>query len=351
MTGCARGHLVPSYIVSDRMNSFPGFDSSALAAVVWALLAGVTARGANYDPLAVDPAFHPSHVDLTVHDGARNRDIPLRVYFPPSTNPEPVVLFSHGLGGSRTGSRYLGVHWAARGYVTVFLQHPGSDDSVWRNQPVGERVAALERAASVQNFLSRVQDVRVVLNQLQLWNTSRSNLLAGRLNLSETGMSGHSFGAVTTEAVSGETLPLSRQEFTDRRIKAAVIFSPSAPRGRSAQQAFGGVKIPWMLMTGTKDLAPVGNADIKSRLAVYPALHGAPKYEVVLHNAEHSVFTDGALPSDTEPRNPNHHRVILALSTAFWDAYLRRDPEAMAWLNGHGPRSILEAEDQWQREP
>jgi hypothetical protein len=109
-------------------------------------------------------------------------------------------------------------------------------------------------------------------------------------------------------------------------------------------------EIPWMLMTGTKDLAPIGNADMKSRLAVYQALHGAAKYEVVLHNAEHSVFTDRRLPGDREPRNPNHHRVILALSTAFWDAYLRGDTAALAWLNGHGPRSVMETEDQWQFE-
>jgi len=103
-------------------------------------------------------------------------------------------------------------------------------------------------------------------------------------------------------------------------------------------------------MTGTKDLAPIGNADMKSRLPAYPALKSAPKYELVLHNAEHSVFTERGLPGDREPRNPNHHRVILALSTAFWDAYLRGDATALAWLNGNGPRSVMEAEDHWQLE-
>ena len=67
-----------------------------------------------------------------------------------------------------------------------------------------------------------------------------------------------------------------------------------------------------------------------------------------LHHAEHSVFTDRALPGDHEPRNPNHHRVSLALSTAFWDAYLRGDAEALAWLNGFGPRSVMESDGQWQ---
>ena len=153
----------------------------------------------------------------------------------------------------------------------------------------------MKQAASLENFLLRVQDVPAVLNQLEAWNADETNQLAGRLDLKKVGMSGHSFGAVTTEAVSGETLPVGGQKFTDPRIKAALVFSPSAPRAGSAAKAFGAVKIPWLLMTGTKDLAPIGNADMKSRLAVYPALHGAPKYELVLHNAEHSVFTDRAL--------------------------------------------------------
>jgi len=153
---------------------------------------------------------------------------------------------------------------------------------------------------------------------------------------------------VTTEAVSGETMPVGGQQFTDPRIQAAMAFSPSSPKTGSAAKAFGLVKIPWMLMTGTKDIAPIGDTDVKSRLAVYPALHGAPKYEVVLNNAEHSAFTGRALPGDREPRNPNHHRVMLALSTAFWDAHLRGDAGALAWLNGPGPRSVMEPEDQWQ---
>ena len=308
----------------------------------------VHARAGAYNPLAVDTAARPVLLDLPVHDTTRHRDITLRVYLPTNTAPAPVILFSHGLGGSRAGSVFLGEHWAARGYVAVFLQHPGSDDSVWRGKPLRDRMSAMNQAASLENFLLRVQDVPAVLNQLAMWNAAKTNTLSGRLDLERVGMSGHSFGAVTTEAVSGEMLPVGGQKFTDPRIQAAVVFSPSAPTTGTAARAFGSVKIPWMLMTGTKDLAPIGHANMQSRLAVYPALHGAPKYELVLYNAEHSVFTDRALPGDRERRNPNHHQVILALSTAFWDAYLRSNPEALAWLNGLGPRSILEPDDQWQ---
>jgi len=39
--------------------------------------------------------------------------------------------------------------------------------------------------------------------------------------------------------------------------------------------------------------------------------------------------------------------VILALSTAFWDAYLKGDAFARAWLDGNGPRSVMEGRDEW----
>lgn len=315
------------------------------------MMGGAEVGALGYDPLASAARSAPIYVDLSVHDAKRNRDIPLRVYLPTNKATAPVVLFSHGLGGSRAGSAFLGEHWAARGYVAVFLQHPGSDESVWKNEAREDRMGAMKQAASLDNFLLRVEDVPAVLNQLEVWNSEKSHQFSGRLDLKKIGMSGHSFGAVTTEAVSGESLPLGGQKYTDPRIKAAVVFSPSAPRGGSPAKAFGSVTIPWLLLTGTKDLSPIGNADMNSRLAVYAALHGAPKYEVVLHNAEHSVFTDRPLPGDQEPRNPNHHKVILALSTAFWDAYLRGDAEALAWLNGAGPRSVMEAQDNWQLSP
>jgi len=305
---------------------------------------------AKYDPMETNANFRVPLLELTVHDGKRNRDIPVRVYLPESNQPAPVVLFSHGLGGSRSGNEFLGQHWARRGYVGVFIQHPGSDTLVWKDKPPEDRLSAMREAASLENFELRAADVPAVLDQLEAWNAN-SQSLTGRMDLKKIGMSGHSFGAITTQAVSGENFPIIGKKLTDPRIKAAIAFSPSAPSRSSAETAFAEVKIPWLLMTGTKDIASVGHADLKSRLAVYPALHGAPKYEVVLNNAEHSAFTDRALPGDEQPRNPNHHRVMCALTTAFLDAFLRDDATALRWLNGDGPRSIMEPEDRWQFSP
>ena len=312
-----------------------------------ALLAAPAAGAAVYDPLAVrTPESQP--LDLTVHDSKRARDIPVRSYLPDARASAPVVLFSHGLGGSREGNRFMGEHWSGRGYAAVFLQHPGSDTAVWRDVPAAQRLAAMRKAASLDNFLLRVRDVPAVLDALAAWNAGADHPLRGRLDLARAGMSGHSFGAVTTEAVSGEAFP-GGISFTDRRIRAAIAFSPSSPRARDPKQAFGSVRIPWLLMTGTKDTVIIGDANLESRLAVFPALPPGEKYELVLDRAEHSAFTDRALPGDTEPRNPNHHRAMLAISTAFWDAYLRQDAAARTWLDGGGPRSVLESKDRWQK--
>lgn len=304
---------------------------------------------AGYDPLKV-PAADPKSLELVVKDERRNRDLPLLAYLPADTKPAPILLFSHGLGGSRHGSAYLGQHWAKRGYVAVFLQHPGSDNEVWEGVPAARRMAALKQAASLQNFSHRVRDVSAVLDQLEKWNQEAGHPLSGRLDLKHVGMSGHSFGAVTTQAVSGQKPGRGLFRLTDDRIKSALIMSPSGPRdGSDPKPAFSEVKIPWLLMTGTHDSDPLGNMPVESRTSVFPALPKGDKFELVLDKAEHSAFVERALAGEKLPRNPNHHKAVLALSTAFWDAYLLQDADAKAWLLGEGPNSVLEKADRWQK--
>ena len=325
--------------------------STALRSLFFALAAAAAlsaAARADYDPLALAEGAAGPALELTASDGSR--EIPLRVYTPAQlTAPTPVVLYSHGLGGSRNNNSYLGKHWSARGYVAVFMQHPGSDESVWKDMPREERMDAMRDAATPSNAMKRATDVEAALDALAEWAAKRNHALAGKLDLTRIGMSGHSFGAVTTQLVSGQRAPIVGARFTDVRIDAALAMSPSKTRRGSASDAFGAVKIPWLLMTGTHDGAPIGGQTPASRLEVFPALPKGSKYELVLDGAEHNAFGDRALPGETKPRNPNHHRAVLALSTAFWDAYLRGDKEARAWLDGDAVRSVLEAKDRWQR--
>lgn len=330
--------------------------AALVAASAVAIVTGDHVLGVEtpYDPLGTTSEAAAT-ADLTIHDAKRERDIPIRVFLPPASADDkataaPVVLFSHGLGGSRENSPYLGRHWAARGYAVVYLQHAGSDEGVWRGKRLPERMASMKGAMTADNLRARVADVHAALDQLAAWNSATEHPLAGRLDLQRVGMCGHSFGAATTQAVSGQKFPVVGAGQTDSRIRAAVMFSPSAPRrSMAATEAFGEVAIPWLAMTGTRDVAPVGEQTVESRLQVYASLPPGSKYELVLEGAQHSAFGDRVLMGEQLERNPNHHRAILAISTAFWDAYLREDPAARAWLDGEGPRGVLEEKDRWQR--
>lgn len=311
------------------------------------------AAAAAYDPLALlYPESALKTLDEKIQDPPRSRVFPVLVTYPDAPGPFPVILFSHGLGGSRNAAPYLARHWAERGYVTVFLQHPGSDESIWGSAGFSFRdraqlLSTASRAATGENLNLRIGDVSTALDRLKLWNYDPSHPLYHRMDLSRVGMSGHSFGAVTTQAVSGEKRIGSSA--TDTRIDAALALSPSPPSYGDPARAYADVRIPWMLMTGTEDTGQVGRAQNPAdRLAVYPALPPGGKYELVLFGAKHSAFGERPGSPMERLKNPNHHRAIKALSTAFWDTYLKENAAAGLWLDGSGPASVLEPKDRFR---
>lgn len=307
----------------------------------------------SYDPAAIaENAVSETH-ELTVNDAARNRNIALRVVLPSPrpAAPAPLILFSHGLGGSRQTSKYLGQHWAARGYAVVYPQHCGSDEAVWQNVPPEQRPAALAQAASAENARHRIADIHVVLDQLEQWTQAEEHTLAGQLDLSSVGMSGHSFGALTAQALGGQ-LPAAATAaghgHCDSRIRATLAMSPSPPPG-NLEAAFGAVKIPWLMMTGSKDHAPLGYMTPTIRRDVFNHLPPTiDRYELTLGGGHHFAFTDNKLPATAPPRHANHHPTILRVSTAFWDAHLRQDPSAKQWLQGQRVRATLDPGDRWR---
>src|SRR5215472_14384156 len=69
-------------------------------------------------------------------DATRAQQVPAKLYYPKTgPGPFPLLLVSHGLGGSREGYAYLGRYWASAGYVSVHVQHLGSDEAVWHESP------------------------------------------------------------------------------------------------------------------------------------------------------------------------------------------------------------------------
>jgi dienelactone hydrolase len=279
-------------------------------------------------------------------DATRNRAVPVKIYATPAEPGvrRPVVLFSHGLGGSREGYEYLGQHWARAGYVCVFMQHAGSDDEVWRGVPLLQRMEVLRKAASAQSLEDRIGDVSFTLDQLERWDREAGHPLAGRMDLERVGMAGHSFGGGTAQAVMGRKFPGNRQ-FAEPRLDAFLVLSPSVGQVGDPTDEFGHVEAPVMCMTGTRDASPIGSWPTpESRRKVYAALPQGDKFQLVFDGGNHFTFAGQIVRSD------RYHPDILEISTTFWQAYLEEDATARRWLKSEKPRTdlALQAGDVWE---
>ena len=293
----------------------------------------------------------PHRVDTRLEtwtDAARRRDVPVKMYLPRHAEGlRPIVLFSHGLGGSREGAAYLGRHWASHGYVAVHLQHPGSDRSIWEDLPRWKRKDALKRALKKpRHFLDRPRDVSFAIDRLQRMNEN-DEALRGRLDTQKIAIAGHSFGAWTALTVAGRKLitPRGRSfSFKEPRLAAAIAMSaPPGKRPDTRDEAHAGIDIPCLHMTGTLDTSPITHTTAEARQLPFkhtpgPDEGGAAQYLLVLKGGDHQVFSGRRYrESEADPDNdPRFHSLIKQASTAMLDAYLRQQGDAKQWLQSGG---------------
>ncbi len=273
------------------------------------------------------------------------RTVAYRARVPDGEGPRPTVLISHGLGGNRDAMDYLGRHWAERGYLVVHLQHPGSDDRIWSGM-ILNREKTVKAATSVEEFTARVGDVRLALDRL-LADAG----LAGRHDPARVAVCGHSYGARTSMALSGERFPVAPDAtLAEPRIRAAIVLSPPPYSGPDRFKAIG---IPQFHWTGTKDTTSLEESrDPAMRLAPFRESRNPSSYLVVLDGADHMAFS-GRLPMAAARRDTYRrwHTQMAEATTRFLDATLRADRAAKAWLDGDGLRGLLGPKDVVERRP
>lgn len=316
----------------------------ARLALLFAVLFFAAAAAAPYK---ADPGPYRVETDRGIwHDATRDRDVPWKIFFAPEApGARAVIVFSHGLGGSREAAAYLGEHLASYGYVAVHIQHPGSDESVWRGltEPADIMKALAAAARDLSAARARFEDVPFALDSLAAMNGA-AGPLHGRLDLARIGMSGHSYGAVSTLVAAGQRLgPRGGFQFKEPRFKAAIAYSPNKPiRGDDYARAYGDIQIPMLHFTGTEDMNPLDPAEPPSdRQIPFQSIPAAGQYLIVLNGGDHRIFggrerMDGARPTDAR-----HLSLIRQASIAFWDAYLLDDPAALTWLRDGGAAAEL----------
>lgn len=252
-------------------------------------------------------------------DRDRQREVLAKLYLPAATarhGSVPLVVFSHGMGGSREGYSYLGANWAAHGYASLHVQHAGSDSRLWSGNPFG-MVSRLQGAADEAEAINRVLDLGFALDEVL-----DDAQLAGTIDAARILAAGHSYGANTALLAAGAVFarPQGALSFRDRRIVGAVLISAPPFHGEPDPEAVvRPIGIPTLHITAQGDeiRIPGYRSDYADRVRVFAATGSAHKALVVFRDGSHSMFTD-RLGSGGRDLNPLVKAATVDLTLAFF---------------------------------
>lgn len=263
------------------------------------------------------------------------REIPFKIYAPKEImlHKLPVILWSHGLGGSRDGAGFIARYLAEHGYIVVNIQHHGTDSTLWEGKESHPWDIILSTPITRDITLDRFYDVSFALDELEKgYNIDPA--LYKLMDFDHVGMSGHSFGALTTQVITGQLFPNEQDLLTsyhDPRFKAAIAYSPvgiAHLTDAKDKDIYSSIAIPVFYMTGTKDKSPASGRDYTRCLHVHDQDPNKEKKLLVLENGDHMIFSGSRGKLASNPRRDAHEDIIKEASLAFWDYHLKNDKNA-----------------------
>ncbi len=260
-------------------------------------------------------------VDFDWVDTSRGRRVPARLYWPAgvASGRVPLVVFSHGMGGTRNGYTYLATKWAAHGIASLHVQHTGSDSGVWFGNPLGV-VNRLQAAAQDDEAAARVGDLRFALDRILSEQTGPYASLIDRRRIIAAG---HSYGANTTLlAVGARVIRNGRTlDFRDQRYRAAIVISAPRFYGEAdLGSVLANISVPTLHVTSTEDIIRIPGfySPASDRVAIYNAIANQRKLLVVFRGGSHSMFTDRPIVGGLA-LNPAVKEATADLTLAFLD--------------------------------
>ncbi len=225
----------------------------------------------------------PSHTYATGITGLATRGaLPM-----PGDKNRPLIVFTHAYGGSGISAVYLMEHLASHGYVVAAPDH--NDAASWLRitaRPEGEPPASAKtilrgRSSIVrrgieldrEKYAYRISEIKTVIDKMLAENKDTESVLAGMIDPERIGLFAHGLGGFAAMSMMGMS-----EDHTEKRIKAAVLFSPTISMWEPEQ--LYDLTAPVMCMYGEKE-ADLRN-DLPAPAAVaYEAFLG-PKWSVEL---------------------------------------------------------------------
>lgn len=297
---------------------------------------------------------------FTYHNPHRSQQGYFDLYQPQVAQPVPLVVISHGLASNRETFAYLAQHFASNGLAVAVIEHGAISFNRFDRFLSGE-----SRFPEPNNLIDQPLDVQHVLDKLEL-EATKNPQLQNRLNFSQVGVIGQSFGGYTALALAGgelnadfaakECQPESyhnvlldlsslakctynklddrHYQLKDPRIKAAIAINPLGKMfGKSGM---GSIEIPSMLISGTHDLI---TPPIVEQVKPFTWLNeDIDKYLVLVKSGTHFSFLQEGLgvlpvPDNIVGANPSSgYPALKVLSTAFFKVHLAEQAEYQKYL-------------------
>ncbi len=296
-----------------------------------------------------------------LNDTKRNRQFYVLV-FKPKDSPEvktPVVVISHGLSSKPEDFSDIAEHLASYGYVVALPQHPGSDDKYLEDMLSGYH----RNVFDFNEFVNRPLDISYVIDELERRNQKE---FGGKLNLSQVGAIGHSFGGYTVLALAGATidfnklakdcgkpytilnaalllecraLDLPHQEYhlQDKRIASVIGLNP-VNRSLFGPTGLANVTIPVLLVSGSHDrITPA----VFEQGASFLWLGSSKKYWMMEQGGTHVDFSklDSGITSSIEeigilevPDSASIDKEFNAFALAFNEVYTSGNNKYLPYL-------------------
>lgn len=215
--------------------------------------------------------------------------------------PFPLIAFSHGSGGEPNQSRYLVQYLASHGFVVVAPPHPGSRASE----------CALACGLPEESTLNRPHEIMAAVAFVLAESEQPGALLEGAADETRIGMTGHSYGGLTTLLIMGG-------EYKDR-FRAGAAMAPVANDAASMN-----ITAPFMMLAGQRDtLVPI--ASTRSTYGVVP--EDTERYFLWFEKAGHYAYNDACVVGCSEPdslEQARAHELINTHITAFLQTHVGR---------------------------
>ncbi len=262
--------------------------------------------------------------------------------------PWPLVVFSHGMGGSFRAFEGLAQFLAARGYVVI---RPTHADSIKLRRQNGADVSRFVRDPKSYtrnvDMQGRVEECSLILDSLDVIEAQIAGLHdangKGLIDRTRMVIGGHSAGAMTTQLSVGAKVR-EQKSFADPRFIAGVIVSGAGIKHRIfTQESWNEISVPILVITGSLDRSRASDEDPESRQSSFrysrgTAKGGPPAWLMFIDGATHSSYLGKSKAFLLDPQESTATDPVLVekmtneVIVRFLDAVVREDVISKKWL-------------------